>query len=49
MSKIERDLWRVTLRQLWLSPSTGITNLRFLLGMRVGGFTTASREPTRRA
>ena len=37
------DIWRATLRQLWLDPRRGFSNFRFLVAMRIGGFDTASR------
>jgi len=48
VNRVERDLWRVTLRQLWLTPRVGLSNLRFLIAMRLGGFISASRGCSRR-
>jgi hypothetical protein len=42
VNRVERDLWRVIFRQ-WRTPRTLWSNLRFMVGMRVGGFKTASR------
>lgn len=42
--RIRRDLWRVTFIQLFTNPRTGLSNVRFLVGMWIGGFSSATRD-----
>lgn len=46
-NRVRRDIRRAALRQ-WRTPRTMIRNLRFWLGLVVGGFDYAGKDSARR-